>query len=532
MSQLKIRACSLILKEHFGVVVQSVGECLLKVSSRSLGEITRATNLPLQKVKKSLLVLLHHNLVEFKAHPKGLVRYSIDADRVLYMLRYPRYTYCAKTLYGDAAELIVEELLQNGRMCMSAVLQKVLERSQGSCKPEDVKQKFVDLVKTGFLRRVPYPDPKAKDEKVPTLILEEQVMYKIPEIKLYLLNQSVNGACEVPAAKKIKTEEPDGEPPAKKIKTEKLDSESRKQPDEKEYWCVSIERFHQHLRDQLVVHAVSRRLGLKAGEVVRTMLRLSETRSHPKDALSVPVSRSEIHNALKREINISPQELDSYLKVIGEDALGLVRRTDERGGMFSVNLERAMRLLAEAVLISIVQDRFGVKSCRIFRLLLDKKFIEQKQIEELAMVPARDAKELTYKMFTEKFVMAQELPRTPDYAPSRMIYLFHVDVLQLCRQVLECCFRGLSNLVLRREDTTQEHRRLLDKKQRVDLIVATMQQNGAAPEQVQEVKDMITPPEKKQLAYVKHVMSKMELSEVQMDETILTLQLYIASVQK
>lgn len=531
MSHLKIRACSLILKEHFGVVVQSVGECLLKVSSKSLGEITKATNLPLQKVKKSLLVLIHHNLVGFKAHPKGLVKYSIDADRVLYMLRYPRYTYCAKTLYGDAAELIVEELLQNGRMCMSAVLQKVLERSQGACKPEDVKQKFVDLVKTGFLCRVPYPDPNAKDEKVPTLILPEGAMYKIPEVKLYLLSQSLNDSCEEPAAKKIKTEEPDDEPPAKKIKTEKVD-ESKKQPDEKEYWCVSIERFHQHIRDQLVVQAVSRRLGLKAGEVVRTMLRLSETRSHPKDALSVPVSRSEIHNALKREINISLQELDSYLKVIGEDALGLVRRTDERGGMFSVNLERAMRLLAEAVLTSIVQDRFGVKSCRIFRLLLDKKFIEQKQIEELAMIPARDAKELTYKMFTEKFVKAQELPRTPDYAPSRMIYLFHVDVIQLCRQVLEFCYRGLSNVVLRREDTVQEHKRLLDKKQRVDLIVATMQQNGAAPEQIHEVKEMVTPPERKQLAYVKHVMSKMELSEVQMDETIVILQLYIASVQK
>lgn len=33
--------------------------------------------------------------------------------------------------YGDTGELIVEELLQNGRMCMSAVLRKVLGRLQG-----------------------------------------------------------------------------------------------------------------------------------------------------------------------------------------------------------------------------------------------------------------------------------------------------------------------------------------------------------------------------------------------------------------
>ncbi|KAK8775393.1 hypothetical protein V5799_031262 [Amblyomma americanum] len=104
------------------------------------------------------------------------------------------------------------------------------------------------------------------------------------------------------------------------------------------------------------------------------------------------------------------------------------------------------------------------------------------------MIPARDAKEWTYKMLQEKFIMAQELPRTLDYAPSRMIYLFHVDIPQLTRQVLEWCYQALTNLVLRREHITQEHRRLVDKKQRVDLIVLSMQQNSAAPEQIEEVR--------------------------------------------
>nr|XP_050040236.1 DNA-directed RNA polymerase III subunit RPC3-like [Dermacentor andersoni] len=516
MSHIKIRACSIILKDHFGSVVQSVGECLLKVSWRSLGEIARSTNLPLAKIKKSLMVLIHQNLVDFEAHPRGTVKYSINADRVLCMLRYSRYIYCTKMLYGDAGEFIIEEVLLNGRLCMSLVLQKVLERLQGAGTAEDVKQKFVDLVKTSFLCRVPYPDPDAPASKIPSLIMPDDVMYKIPEVKLYLLKQN--------------TGEPSAEPPAKKIKMEKPDGE--KQPDEKEYWRVNIDRFHQHLRDQLVVQAVSKRMGAKAGEVVRTMLRLSETRSHPKDAYSAPVSRSEIYQSLQQEIKISQQELDSYLSLLADDALGLVRRTDERGGMFSVNLERTLRLLAEGVLASIVQDRFGAKSCRIFRLLLEKKYLEQKQIEELAMITARDAKEMTYKMFQEKFVLAQELPRTPDYAPSRMIYLFHVDIPQLSRQVLEWCYKALANMMLRRIHITQDLKRLLDKKQRVDLILSTMHPNNSTPEQIAEVKEMVTPPERKQLAYVRHVTSKIGLGEVQLDETILILQLYILSLSK
>ncbi|KAK8771347.1 hypothetical protein V5799_025410, partial [Amblyomma americanum] len=147
------------------------------------------------------------------------------------MLRYPRYIYCAKLLYGDAGEFIIEEVLLNGRLCMSAVLQRVLERLQGSSTAEEVKQKFVDLVKTNFLCRVPYPDPNVEDTKIPTLVLREDDIHEIPEVRLYLLKQNSG---EAPM-----------EPPAKKIKTENLDGE--RQPDEKQYWRVNVDRFHQHL---------------------------------------------------------------------------------------------------------------------------------------------------------------------------------------------------------------------------------------------------------------------------------------------
>ncbi|CAN7998598.1 unnamed protein product [Ixodes hexagonus] len=522
MSQLKIKACSLILKEHFGPVVAAVGGSLLKVSSRNLPQLLKSTDLPASKVKKALMVLIQHNIVDFRLHPKGYVEYLIDAEHVLCLLRYPRYIHCAKTLYGDAGELIVEELLQNGRMCMSAVLRKVLGRLQGAQTAEAVHSKFVDLVQTHFLVRVPFPETDSKDTRVPSLVLPEADMYNVPKA-----SPSRSTTINPVHLQLLKTAEEDDEegPPSKRSR---VDS----QPDEGLYWRINLERFHIFFRDQFLVQAASRRLGLKAGEVVRTLLRLAETRTHPKAAQSCPVGKHEVYQQLHKEISLSQKELDSLLSLLVEDPLRLVRRSDERGGMFCVDLHRGLKLMAEALLASTVQDRFGPKSCRIFRLLLSKRYLEQKQIEELAMIPARDAKEMTYKMFQEKFLAAQELPRTPDYAPSRMIYLFHVDLPQLSRHTLEWCCQAVFNLVLRREHVCQEHRRLLDKKQRVDLILASMEQNKASPEQVQEVKEMITPPERKQLAYVKHVSSKMELSEVQLDETMLLLQLYVSSLLK
>ena len=63
-----------------------------------------------------------------QVHKRGVVEYEAQCSRVLRMLRYPRYIYTAKTLYSDTGELIVEELLLNGKMTMSAVVKKVADR--------------------------------------------------------------------------------------------------------------------------------------------------------------------------------------------------------------------------------------------------------------------------------------------------------------------------------------------------------------------------------------------------------------------
>lgn len=80
------------------------------------------------QVKKALCVLIQHNLVRYQLQKRGCVEYEARCRRVLRVLRYPRYIYTAKTLYGDTGELLVEELLLNGQMTMSAVVRKVADR--------------------------------------------------------------------------------------------------------------------------------------------------------------------------------------------------------------------------------------------------------------------------------------------------------------------------------------------------------------------------------------------------------------------
>lgn len=58
-------------------------------------------------------------------------------------------------------------------------------------------------------------------------------------------------------------------------------------------------------------------------------------------------------------------------------------------------------------LLSLFLSRFGSRCARIFRLVLQKKHLEQKQVEDFAMIPAKEAKDMLYKMLSENFISLQ-----------------------------------------------------------------------------------------------------------------------------
>lgn len=176
--------------------------------------------------------------------------------------------------------------------------------------------------------------------------------------------------------------------------------------------------------------------------------------------------------------------------------------------------------------------RFGSRCARIFRLLLRKKHLEQKQVEDFAMIPAKEAKEMLYKMLSESFVSLQEIPKTPDHAPSRTFYLYTVNVPAAARMLLHRCYKSVANLMERRQFETKENKRLLEKSQRVEAILASMQATGAEPAQLQEIEEMITAPERQQLETLKRNVNKIDASENQVDETIFVLESFIESTMK
>ncbi|XP_059995107.1 DNA-directed RNA polymerase III subunit RPC3 isoform X2 [Lagenorhynchus albirostris] len=538
MTQAEIKLCSLLLQEHFGEIVEKIGVHLIRTGSQPLRVIAHDTGTSLDQVKKALCVLIQHNLVIYQVHKRGVVEYEAQCSRVLRMLRYPRYIYTAKTLYSDTGELIVEELLLNGKMAMSAVVKKVADRLTETMEDgktmdyAEVSNTFVRLADTHFVQRCPLvpatenadpgPPPPA-----PTLVISEKDMYLVP--KLSLIGKGKR--------RRSSDEDATGEPKAKRPKHTTDNKEPI--PDDGIYWQANLDRFHQHFRDQGIVSAVANRMDQftfqtqTSSEIVRTMLRMSEITTSSSAPFTQPLSSNEIFRSLPVGYNISKQVLDQYLTLLADDPLEFVGKSgDSGGGMYVINLHKALGSLATATLESVIQERFGSRCARIFRLVLQKKHLEQKQVEDFAMIPAKEAKDMLYKMLSENFISLQEIPKTPDHAPSRTFYLYTVNILSAARMLLHRCYKSVANLIERRQFETKENKRLLEKSQRVEAIIASMQATGAEEAQLQEIEEMITAPERQQLETLKRNVNKLDACEIQVDETIFLLESYIESTVK
>ena len=181
MSVQQKRVASLILKEHYGEVVEKVGSYCIGKGPRPLRDIIRDTKLSREQVQKALCCLIQHHFVTFEVNKKNVTLYNAWIANILYRPRSPRYIYCAKTLFGYTGELITDEILQHGAVAMSTVVSKIvghLVEDDPDADDNEVRLTFADLVKNRFLQRV--KPVHSNEDNVDTNSYNEDDLYALP----------------------------------------------------------------------------------------------------------------------------------------------------------------------------------------------------------------------------------------------------------------------------------------------------------------------------------------------------------------
>mmetsp|Transcript_12408 Transcript_12408/g.49785 ORF Transcript_12408/g.49785 Transcript_12408/m.49785 type:complete len:210 (+) Transcript_12408:1055-1684(+) len=176
------------------------------------------------------------------------------------------------------------------------------------------------------------------------------------------------------------------------------------------------------------------------------MLEISRLHGHiTNDGAPVQLSEADI---LERLISDFPQKSASEVEVSLHECLTTLQNDpwkllsahlmDSAGNIqerYSVDFSRILDMIRVKELEAVVRERFGGPACRIFRLLLLKHNLEQKQIAEMAMISIKDTRELLYKLLKAHYVQIQEVARTVDHAPSRTFYLWHVNLSHVSEHI-------------------------------------------------------------------------------------------------
>lgn len=202
------KLCSAILRQHFGDTVQQVGDCLFSaVSSRTLAAICKlvAGQLTRAQCTHALAVLLKFQLVtvdepaaqrwQHVAPGSGFAppaEYRLLPDRVLLVLRYPRYVHLVsqrpRAAAAEEGAQLVEELLRSGGQSATRLLARCCDDKSRYAAYEAA---FVELVQSNYVVRAPQlvemasagNTTSATDAPlVPKFVSDQNLLFVVPKL--------------------------------------------------------------------------------------------------------------------------------------------------------------------------------------------------------------------------------------------------------------------------------------------------------------------------------------------------------------
>jgi DNA-directed RNA polymerase III subunit RPC3 len=85
--------------------------------------------------------------------------------------------------------------------------------------------------------------------------------------------------------------------------------------------------------------------------------------------------------------------VQAYFQLLRNDNAGFLTLRDELGAnQYAVNFKKLKHTMKRTLFEGLLTDRFGVASCRIVRILMEKGKLDESRIQKLAMLPPKDVR--------------------------------------------------------------------------------------------------------------------------------------------
>ncbi|KAI8885246.1 hypothetical protein K501DRAFT_180386 [Backusella circina FSU 941] len=315
---------------------------------------------------------------------------------------------------------------------------------------------------------------------------------------------------------------------AKRPHIEGLPDDEEIEIDEKVFFSLNYDRFNVVFRNDVIVDYATERINRTAGEIVKGFFQHGKDKiKDTKEDESPSATPIHIANVVSNDIvtrgdivlpsdPLEPSKRPSlqdvvkaYIILLKTDPSGFIKSKDDRGAnQYAVNFEKLRISMKRRLIEGLVRERYGVATCRILRILIEKGKLDELQVQKLAMLPSKDTREKLALLKTKGFVEIQEIPRSADRAPGRCFHLWYVPVEKCFEELLMDCYRAIINLSQRKAYELKTRKRLLDKLNRKD---------------VKENPELLSGAEREELKNTEKLVERLEVSKARIDTMVMIL---------
>lgn len=394
-----------------------------------------------------------------KRHSRMTTQFSYYARTAyaLFRSRLPLYLGFARRRYGDVGEVAVRAFFERGRLTshqlFSSVLNPVLlglditERDAEAC--------LSDMAKSGLMRWCGRRDVERLSSHT---VLQDSEDAPSPRP---LNGKRVRSVAPADDEENQNTSEnPHGTNERESIRVGRghhsivVGAPSKK--NDTDVWNICFWHLNREFRNECCAIVVQGRVQNKlAVRILRAGLRMAleeEDCEAPSDDFeTTEIDVATIQEQLKEDGAVGNHDFWEAMQLLIEQTPAFVIGIPEKSPT-SLRFIPG-RLVSDArqkTLEDLVLSRYGAVGRRVFRALAIDGGMEEKVLAEKCMLPLKVARENLFRMYQDRIVLMQEVPRSHDQQrASNWYYLWKVNAMSVYRNMTELMYKTILNLFLR-----------------------------------------------------------------------------------
>ena len=188
--------------------------------------------------------------------------------------------------------------------------------------------------------------------------------------------------------------------------------------------------------------------------------------SHNDSGVSYGNGHSNGDSSKSEPIGVATIELE--LSALAEAPYEFVSR-DPDNLKWTVDLKKLAIHVRNQEVFGVVKALHGDVAVRIIRILLEHGKLDERLLQEIALVSAKDLRQTLARLKAAGFIELQEVPREPQRQPSRTLYLWFYDPDRVRRMLVDDSYKCQTRCFQRLEIERRKIRSTLEKAERSDV---------------------------------------------------------------